>query len=164
MNYNLLTDNDLNFYYILIASGIILSCSLYYLLKKNNTENLNRNTETINNEDMTIISNDILDAITDSDFESDMASDYQTPFDSQSTIEIDPTELDLFFMPNVDIDQFSIHELKHFEICSLYSEEMEAYHITDEELENIIGIFSVEDLCTNDINDSILLIITHLHL
>jgi hypothetical protein len=164
MNYNLLTDNDLNFYYILIASGIILSCSLYYLLKKNNIENLNRNTETINNEDMTIISNEILDAITDSDFESDMASDYQTPFDSQSTIEIDPTELDLFFMPNVDIDQFSIHELKHFEICSLYSEEMEAYHITDEELENIIGIFSVEDLCTNDINDSILLIITHLHL
>jgi len=164
MNYNLLTDNDLNFYYILIASGIILSCSLYYLLKKNNTENLNRNTETINNEDMTTISNEILDAITDSDFESDMASDYQTPFDSQSTIEIDPTELDLFFMPNVDIDQFSIHELKHFEICSLYSEEMEAYHITDEELENIIGIFSVEDLCTNDINESILLIITHLHL
>jgi hypothetical protein len=164
MNYNLLTDNDLNFYYILIASGIILSCSLYYLLKKNNTENLNRNTETINNEDMTTISNEILDAITDSDFESDMASDYQTPFDSQSTIDIDPTELDLFFMPNVDIDQFSIHELKHFEICSLYSEEMEAYHITDEELENIIGIFSVEDLCTNDINDSILLIITHLHL
>jgi hypothetical protein len=164
MNYNLLTDNDLNFYYILIASGIILSCSLYYLLKKNNTENLNKNTETINNEDMIGISNDILDAITDSDFESDMASDYQTPFDSQSTIDIDPTELDLFFMPNVDIDQFSIHELKHFEICSLYSEEMEAYHITDEELENIIGIFSVEDLCTNDINDSILLIITHLHL
>jgi hypothetical protein len=164
MNYNLLTDNDLNFYYILIASGIILSCSLYYLLKKNNTENLNRNTETINNEDMTTISNEILDAITDSDFESDMASDYQTPFDSQSTIEIDPTELDLFFMPNVDIDQFSIHELKHFEICSLYSEEMEAYHITDEELENIIGIFSVEDLCTNDINDSILLIITNLNL
>jgi hypothetical protein len=164
MNYNLLTDNDLNFYYILIASGIILSCSLYYLLKKNNTENLNRNTETINNEDMTTISNEILDAITDSDFESDMASDYQTPFDSQSTIDIDPTELDLFFMPNVDIDQFSIHELKHFEICSLYSEEMEAYHITDEELENIIGIFSVEDLCTNDINDSILLIITNLNL
>src|SRR5229473_425745 len=142
MNYNLLTDNNLNFYYILIGSGIILSCSLYYLFKNN----------------------EILDAITDSDFESDIASDYQTPFDSQSTIEIDPTELDLFFMPNVDIDEFSIHELKHFEICSLYSEEIEANNITYEALENIIGIFSVEDLCTNDINESILLIITHLNL
>src|SRR6267154_1723273 len=146
MNYNLLTDNNLNFYYILIGSGIILSCSLYYLFKNNNTENLNINTETINNEDIIVISNEILDAITDSDFESDIASDYQTPFDSQSTIEIDPTELE------------------HFEICSLYSEEIEANNITYEALENIIGIFSVEDLCTNDINESILLIITHLNL
>jgi hypothetical protein len=161
MNYNLLFDNNLNFYYILIGSGIILSCSLYYLFKINNTENLNINTETINNQDIIVISDEIIDAIADSDFESDIASDYQSSFDSQSTIEIDTTELDLFFMPNVDIDVFSIYELKHFEISSLYREELEASYITDEELEDIIGIFSVEDLCTNDINESILLIITN---
>ena len=163
MNYNLLFDNNnLNFYYILIGSGIILSCSLYYLFKNNNTENLNINTETKNNEDIPNISNEIIDAITDSDFESDNASDYQSPFDSDSSIEIDTNELDLFFMPNVDTDVCSIHELKHFEISSLYREEIEASYITDEELEDIISIFSVEDLCTNDINESILLIITNL--
>lgn len=165
MNYNLLFDNNLNFYYILIGSGIILSCSLYYLFKINNTENLNNiNTETTNNQDIIALSDEIIDAIADSDFESesDAISDYQSSFDSESTIEIDTTELDLFFMPNVDLDIVSIYELKHFEINSLYREEIEASYITDEKLEEIIGIFSFEDLCTNDINESILLIITNL--
>ena len=159
MNYNFLFDNNLNFYYILLGSGIILSCSLYYLIKKNNTENLNINTETKNNEDITVISNEIKDAITDSDSESDAISDSQSSIDSQSNIEIDTTELDLFFMPNVDTNVVSIHELKHFEISSLYRKEIEASYITDKELEDIISIFSVEDLCTNDINESILMII-----
>jgi hypothetical protein len=165
MNYNLLFDNNLNFYYILIGSGIILSCSLYYLFKINNTENLNNiNTETTNNQDIIVLSDKITDAIADSDLESDIASDSQSSFDSESesTIEIDTTELDLFFMPNVDLDVVSIYELKHFEINSLYRKEIEANNITDEKLEEIIGIFSFEDLCTNDINESIILIITNL--
>lgn len=162
MNYNLIFDNNFNFYYILIGSGFILSCSLYYLFKNNNIENLNINTEIKNNEDIPHISNEIIDAITDSDFESDNASDYLSPFDCESNIEIYTDELDLFFMPNIDPNICSIHELKHFEICSLYREELEASYVTDEELEEILGIFSVEDLCTNDINESILLIITNL--
>ena len=162
MNYNLIFDNDLNFYYILIGSGIILSCSLYYLFKNNNTKNLNINTETKNNEDIPQISNDIIDYISDSDFESDNVSEYLSPFDCERNAEVYMDELDLFFMPNVDTDVCSIHELKHFEICSLYREEMEASYVTEEELENILSIFSPEDLCTNDINESILLIITNL--
>ena len=114
MNYNLLIDNNLNFYYILIGSGIILSCSLYYLFKSNNTENLNINTDIINNEDIIVISNENIDAIIDSDFETDTVSDYQSSIDSQSTIDIDIKELDLFFMPFVDFDVCSIQELKYF--------------------------------------------------
>jgi hypothetical protein len=163
MNYNLLFDNNLNFYYILIGSGIILSCSLYYLFKNNNTENLNNiNTEIKNNQDIIDLSDEIVDAIAESASEADIASDYQYSLDSLSDMEIDTTELDLFFMPNIDPEIVSIHELKHFEISSLYREELEASYITDEELEEILGIFSVEDLCTNDINESILLIITNL--
>lgn len=162
MNYNLIFDNNFNLYYILIGSGIILSCSLYYLLKKNNTENLNINTEIKNNEDIPHISDEIIETMTDSDYESDNASDYLSPFDCERNIEIYTDELDLFFMPNIDTNVCSIHELKHYEISSLYREELEASHITDEKLEEILGIFSVEDLCTNDINESILLIIINL--
>jgi Glu-tRNA(Gln) amidotransferase subunit E-like FAD-binding protein len=66
-------------------------------------------------------------------------------------------------MPNVDLDVCSIYELKHFEISSLYSDEISYYGITEEELIEMIGIFDIDQLLTNDINDSILLIITHLH-
>jgi hypothetical protein len=66
-------------------------------------------------------------------------------------------------MPNVDLDVCSIEELKLFEISSLYSDEISYYGITEEELIEMIGIFDIDQLLTNDINDSILLIITHLH-
>jgi hypothetical protein len=66
-------------------------------------------------------------------------------------------------MPNVDLDVCSIYELKLFEISSLYSDEISYYGITEEELIEMIGIFDIDQLLTNDINDSILLIITHLH-
>jgi hypothetical protein len=124
MNYNLLIDNNLNLYGILISSGFILGCSIYYLIKSNYTAIPSQNIETITNEDIeaiinenvvTIITNENIEAIIDSDSDTDYASDYQSTFDSDSSSEIDLTDLNLFFMPNVDLNVCSIQELKVFE-------------------------------------------------
>lgn len=170
---NLILDNSLNNYWILIGSGLILTFSIYYFFLSNNT-NLLQNIEAITNEEIEAIFNDNavnvinanIDDFTDSDLDTEIASDNDSTFGSESEWdfeEIDLKELDLFFMPNVDLDVCSIYELKHFEISSLYSDEISYYGITEEELIEMIGIFDIDQLLTNDINDSILLIITHLH-
>jgi hypothetical protein len=66
-------------------------------------------------------------------------------------------------MPNVDLDVCSIYELKLFEISSIYSQEIFDNGITEAELIEMIGIFDFDQLCTNEINETILFIITHLH-
>src|SRR6266700_2861713 len=128
MNYNnLLLDNNLDFYYILIGSGLILGCSLYYLFIRNNTQIPIKNMEPFTNEEIENI-------ITDSDFDTDIESDHETSFDSQSILsEVDIEDLDLFFFPNVDLEVCEISELKFFEINSIYSEEIAANGITEEE-------------------------------
>src|SRR6266567_588898 len=133
MNYNnLLLDNNLDFYYILIGSGLILGCSLYYLFIRNNTQIPIKNMEPFTNEN-------IDNFITDSDFDTDIESDHETSFDSQSILsEVDIEDLDLFFFPNVDLEVCDISELKFFEINSIYSEEIAANGITEEELRGII--------------------------
>src|SRR6266566_4585822 len=133
MNYNnLLLDNNLDFYYILIGSGLILGCSLYYLFIRNNTQIPIKNMEPFTNEN-------IENFITESDFDTDIESDHETSFDSQSILsEVDIEDLDLFFFPNVDLEVCDISELKFFEINSIYSEEIAANGITEEELRGII--------------------------
>src|SRR6266576_3497038 len=142
MNYNnLLLDNNLDFYYILIGSGLILGCSLYYLFIRNNTQIPIKNMEPFTNEN-------IDNFITDSDFDTDIESDHETSFDSQSILsEVDIEDLDLFFFPNVDLEVCDISELKFFEINSIYSEEI-----------------SDNELCTNFINDVILILINNFHM
>lgn len=166
MNFNLLFENNINLYGLLIGSGLIISCSIYYLFRSNNINNLINNTEVITNEDIQdYLSNEniefvtIEDEISDSDY--DLASEYQSTFDTQSLIEVDTTELDLFFFPNVDLEVCDVAELKFFEISSIYSQEIAEHGISEEELMNIIGYFSDNELCTNFINELILLIITH---
>jgi len=180
MTNNLIIENnaDLTFYGILIGtgvlitSGIILGITLYCLQRRNNTNYPITNMEPIINEEIEVIKrentttnenvniNDMNNS--DLDNSSDSSSDEGT-IDSQSTIDVDTEELDLFFMPNVDLDVYSIYELKHFEISSLYSQEMLDHGISEEELYNIIGIFTEADLLTNDINESILLVITYIN-
>jgi len=151
MNYNnLLLDNNLDFYYILIGSGLILGCSLYYLFIRNNTQIPIKNMEPFTNEEIETIMNEnenmvpftngnIDNFITDSDFDTDIESDHETSFDSQSILsEVDIEDLDLFFFPNVDLEVCDISELKFFEINSIYSEEIAANGITEEELRGII--------------------------
>ena len=174
MNNYLTYNNELYFYYLLIGTGIIISCSLYYFIRSNNTDNLIKNIEPLTNEEIEeilaensmTISNENIDII-DNDYFIDTESDYQTDsqssIDSQSTIDIDVNDLDLFFMPDVDLNVVSLYELKLFEISSIFRQEILDNGITEEELIDMISIFPVEDLCTNTINEAILLIINNLH-
>jgi hypothetical protein len=182
MNYNLLFDNNNNLtdYGILIGCGLILSLSLYYLIRSNYTATpipsqnmeaftteeieaiINENAVTIMNNDNIDAIIDNIDAIIDSDSDTDVESDYQSISDNESILDIDINELDLFFMPNVDFNVCSIQELKFFEISSLYYREIAEKAVTDEELMDLICYFSDAELATNSINDFILLVISFL--
>ena len=169
MNINLFYDNNLTDYGILIGCGLILGCSLYYLIWSNYTpipsENIealtNEELETIMNENIEPISNTNIDNyITDSDFETDSTSDYQSTLfdsdsdsDSSSDFENILNDLDLFFMPDVDFNIISIEELKFFEFTSLYSRQIIEHSISDAEIMEFLSWFTPEQLATNWIND-----------
>lgn len=165
MNYNLLFDNNLTYYGIFIGCGLILSCSLYYLIRSNYTAIPSKNIEvTVNENAVTIINNDNIDAIIDSDLDTDVESDYQSTNDNDSISDVDITDLDLFFMPNVDFDVCSIQELKFFEISSIYYKEIAEYLVTDEQLMELICGFTDTQLATNEINDLILVIMSYMNI
>jgi hypothetical protein len=173
MNTNLLSNNNLNDYGILIACGLIFGCSLYYLIRSYNIANLPNlpnNTEALTNQEIPTINNanmvpdSIIEELsTDSDTESDYnnISDY----DRASTADFDEilADPDLYFlpsfeskfknvefiMPDVDLNVCPLEELKLFEFCSLYSREMAEHSITEEEMMELICLFSKEDLATN---------------
>jgi hypothetical protein len=170
MNNNLLFDNNFTDYGILIGCGLILGCSLIYLFRSNYTAIPSKNIEALTNEEIealvnenavTIINNENIDAIIDSDSDTDVVTDYQTTSDNQSILNVDLTDLDLFFMPDVDFDVCSIQELKFFEISSIFQREIAENLVTDEELMELICGFTDIELATNSINDLILLIISN---
>ena len=162
INNNLFLDNNLDLYYILIASGLILSCTLYYLIISNNTQIPATNMEPLTNENIDTIMNEnmvsftdgnVEDFITDSDFETDIESDHDTIFNSDSESSLDTESIlndpNLFFMPNVDFNVCSIEELKFFEFSCLYSKELAEHAVTDEEIMEFISYFTKEQLATN---------------
>jgi len=168
-------DNNITDISLYIASGLILTFYLYYLLKSNNTANptQNQNMEPITHDvmeakfdedkDITAVSNENIDkSITDSDSNTDVESDYQSKWDSESTTDFESilNDPDLFFMPNVDFDVCPIEELKFFEFSSLYQREIIEHFISDEEIMEFISWFSKEELATNWINDVFLWVIT----
>ena len=150
MNTNLLFDNNLTYYTVLIASGIILGCCLCYLFNSNQTAILNPNIEAFTNEEIeaivnenavTITNSENIEAIIDSESDTDVESDYQMYFDSDSTSDTESilNDPDIFFMPNVDFDVCPIEELKFFEFSSLYSREIIEHSITDEDIMEFIS-------------------------
>jgi hypothetical protein len=177
INSNLLYEQDFSGYFIIIGCGLILGCSLYYLFSSNNTPIPTTNMEPLSsetipttnmeiltdeeienyiNESMETNSTEYIDNyITDS--ETDTESDNDTPFnsDSSSDIEsiIDHRDLDLFYMPNVDFDVCSLHELKFFELSSLYAKEIAEKEVTEEDIMDFIESYTDEELLTNKIND-----------
>jgi hypothetical protein len=169
---NLILNNNLFGYGIIIGCGLTLGCSVYYLIRRNNIANLPNNTEALTNQEIEAINNEnmvpnsnIEDFITDSEIETYIASDYASEYDSASTADFDEIlqDPDLFFlphfeskfkdvefiMPDVDLNICPIEELKLFEFCSLYAKEMAEYSITEEEMMEIISLFSEKELATN---------------
>jgi hypothetical protein len=147
MNFNLYPENNLDIYYIIISSGILISCSLYYLIKNNYIAIPSQNVEgftheeidaIINENAVTVINSDNIDidAIIDSDTETDISSYYQSSFYSDSDADFSDIldDPDLFFMPNVDFDVCPIQELKFFEFNSLYAREIMEHSISDDEI------------------------------
>ncbi len=192
MNNNIICNNDFSYYGILIGCGVFLTCSLFYYIRSNYPANPNPNPltdkeieavilevenltdftpeemeEILNGNTNTNVaafsSENIENYITDSDYETDTTSEYQTSFhsDSDSTADFESilNDPDLFFMPNVDFDVCPIEELKFFEFNSLYKREIIEHGITDDDIREFISWYSKEDLATNWINDVFLYII-----
>jgi len=166
MNTNLLFDNTLTYYGILIGCGIILGCSFHYLIISKYTAIPSKNIEALTNEEIEAIVNENIDAViysdsdSDSDYNTDVDFDYQSTSDTESILEDDIADLDLFFMPNVDFNVCSLQELKFFEISSIYAKEIAANNVTDEELMELICYLTEDELTTNKINKFIYHIIT----
>lgn len=170
---NLILDNDLNIYPVLIGSWLILTFSIYYLIISNNT-NQPQNTEALINEEMEAIMNENavnvinanIDEFTESDLDTDTGSAINTPFVSESETSSDTESIlddpEIFFMPNVDFNVCPIEELKHFEFKSLYARELVEHSISDDEIFEFLSWFTKEDLATNWINDVFLWVILQL--
>ena len=174
---------------IYLCGGIILGCTLLYLIKSNYTVIHIKNKEAFTNQEIeaiinenavTVINNEKIDAITDNDFDTDVNSistyDNGSLFDSATSSDFydiisDPDiawipssvtnwySSEPFIMPDVDFNVCSIEELKLFELSSIFSREMEEHSISEEDLIGLIKRFPKKDLTTNWINDLILKLI-----
>ena len=184
MNFNLLFDYNLADYSIFISGGLILGCSIYYLIRSNYIAIPSKNMEALTHSEMETVFKEnlpksslpkpladelrnriVTDSSSESEFESEI--DYQSTFDSDSSSEFMPDLDDLIFMsdtkpfimPDVDFNICSIEELKLFEFNSLYANEILEHSITDEDIMEFLGEFSKEDLASNWINDFFIFII-----
>lgn len=179
---NLISDNYLSDYGIFISCGLILSCSVYYLIRSNYIANLPNNTEVLTNQEIGNITNDnmlpnIEDFLTDSEIETEFEteSESESAYDWASSTNFDEILKDQdifilppfeskfkdveFIMPDVDFNVCPIQELKLFEFCSLFGKEMVEHSITEEEMMELICLFPEKVLATNWINDLLLAII-----
>jgi hypothetical protein len=169
---NLLIDNNFYDYGIIIGCGLILGCSVYYLIRGNNIANLPNNTEALTNQEIEAINNEnmvpnsnIEDPLTDSDLDTDSDHANISDYDTASTADFDEIVQDPdllimpsfeskfrnveFIMPDVDFNVCPIQELKLFEFCSLYVKEMAEHSISEEEMMELICAFPERDLATN---------------
>lgn len=181
-NLTLISNDNSYDYGIIVACGVILCCTVYFLIRSNNIANLPNTTEaltyqemeTIENENMVTVSN-IEDFVADSDFETESNYDNICDYDTANEDDLEeiwedpnickapPFESKFtnveFIMPDVDLNVCPIEELKLFEFCSLYAKEMAEHSVTEEEMMDIICSFPERDLATNWINDLLLAII-----
>jgi hypothetical protein len=176
---NTLLSNNNFFESGILISCVIIGCSVYYLIRSNYIVNLPKNTEDLTNQEIeaivnenavTIINNENIDAIidNDSDFSTDVdsqsISDYESLIDSASSSDLDSLfdqELcflphvesmcssEKFIMPDVDFNICPIEELKLFEFSSLYAKEIAEHSLSEEDLMEIITFFRPEELATN---------------
>lgn len=182
MNNTWISNNNLSEYEILIACGLILCCSVYYLIISNNIANLPNNTEALINQEKEAINNEnmepnsnIEDSLTDSDIDTKSENENISDYDKANTADFDQilTDPELLFMPpfeskfrtvefimpDVDFNICPIEELKLFEFQALYAKEMAEHAITETDMLELICFFPERDLATNWINDLLLAII-----
>nr|QGP74788.1 hypothetical protein [Russula griseocarnosa] len=175
MTNELILDQNINISLIIIGSLLIIGCSIYYIVKNNNTAIPTNNTEAFTFEEieasfeddryrnLTTVSNENTEEnldqyFMDSDSDTDTVSDYENPFDSENELDSSDIESilndpDIFMMPNVDFDVCPIEELKFFEFNSLYAKEISENGVTEEDILDFIYSYSKEELATNWIND-----------
>ena len=92
----LLSNNNLSDYTIFIGCSFILGCTIFYLIRSNNTAILSKNKEALTNQETeaivnenstTNINNTNIDAIISNDSDSDTDSDSQSTSDNESLLE-----------------------------------------------------------------------------
>jgi hypothetical protein len=173
MIFSLILNNNLFENSPLTVCGLILGYSVYYLIKRKYTANLPTNTEALTNQEI-----ENAKYLEDSDTETETTeTDYEglSNYDSASSSDFDeivndPDILriphftskylnDEFIMPDLDLNICSLEELKLFEFCRLFSKEMAEKSVTEEQMIELISMFSKEELATNWINDLFLAII-----
>lgn len=155
----------------LITVGLILCFSVLYLIRSNNTTNIDNQNINNQNIDTIIDNNSETDTDVDTQFDNESLSDSATSSVWEGILE-DPEVFFLpssilkiindkkeFIMPDVDFNVCPIEELKLFELCSLFSRELAEHAVSEEELMELICLFSKADLATNWVNDVILFII-----
>ena len=83
--------------------------------------------------------------------ESEIESDYDSMWDSDSSIDTESilNHPNLSFLPNIDTTVCSILELKFFEIKSLYAEELIIHSVSDEEIIELLLEFTEEELASD---------------
>jgi hypothetical protein len=168
MHTNLIINNYLSDYGLLIACGLIIGFSSYYFLKSNFKAISSKNMEALRAENMEAISQAKIDPnLTDSDLNTDSETDHDTVWDSDSSSDTDTDtenaaeQLEIYYLPFVDLDVCSIQELKLFELHSLYSEQIAAKNLTDEDLMEIITFFTDAELCSIYVNQWIIVAINN---
>ena len=106
-------------------------------------------------------------SLTDSNLNTDSETDHDPVFDSDSSFDTDTDtenvaeKLEIYYLPFVDLDVCSIQELKLFELHSLYSEQIAAKNLTDEDLMEIITFFTDAELCSIYVNQWIIVAINN---
>jgi hypothetical protein len=84
INNNLFMDNELTLYTILIGSGLILGCTLYYLISSHYTSIPSKNMAAITNENREVISNEEIEAIINEEIATISDSETETETDIES--------------------------------------------------------------------------------
>jgi hypothetical protein len=146
----LLSNNNSIEYTIIIGCGIILSCTIYYIIRSNYTAIPSKNMEAITNQEIeaivnenavTNINNKNIDAIIDNDSDTDTDVDSQNTFDNESLSDSDTSsefdhildDPDLFFIPLsvaktiLNSGEFIMPDVD-FNVCPI--EELKLFEIT----------------------------------
>jgi hypothetical protein len=164
MNYTLLTNNNITDYGIIIGCGLIIGCTIFFLIKSNYTAVPSKNIQALTDENIQALTDEIIQAPTDENVQAltdeiiqdivnenavtvinndnldailDSESDTDSSSDYDSTFDTDS-------IPDIDLDELDLFFMPFvdFNVCSL--QELKYFEIS--------SIFSRE-LAEKDVSD-----------